>query len=363
MLSQVVSPASSTYLYDLSLNLDRIDFRDNRPMVGVMSSVSGFSLVQVYVDEKCVVLKDRLTEEGARAVLEGDGYMEPLFVSGGMDGVGSISQLLKQHLVEKVSLRTGSISTSDQFTRQVLKQVGKLLATDTSDFRLVRRGLEVGPSPVYVSTARQVGLLPNDNIPQVVPFLLPSGCRAYCGKFLRKFLLSPPPYEIADRFRSVLRILTGGRSESRPVPALPSVHPVSVGKVVSLLSSGQCNAATFREIECTLGGVQELLDLASSRSSQGEEMVQELTAHLLALGQYESGVAIDQHLFAQGVRRTRELIRERIAVYGHHNNRDRGAASMMPIDCMSRDPHGRIPDEFFMRNELEFRGVLATGEK
>jgi hypothetical protein len=28
---------------------------------------------------------------------------------------------------------------------------------------------------------------------------------------------------------------------------------------------------------------------------------------------------------------------------------------------MSRDPYSRIPDEFFSRNELEFRGCLATG--
>jgi hypothetical protein len=353
VLSQVVSPASSTYLYDLALSLDRIDFRDNRPVVGVLASVSGFSLTQVFVDEQCVVLKDRLTEEAARAVLEGDGFMEPLYVSG--DLKGPLSQLLRHEQAELVTVPSDCAPSSEAFARHVLKSIGRLLAIDTSEFRLVHRGYEAGPNPVYVSTALQIGLLPNDNIPQLVPFLVPTGCRSYCGKFLRKLLLHPPPYSFADRVRAVLRILTG--SGSGPVPALPSVHPVSVGKVVSLLSSGQCNAATFREIEYTLRGVQQLLEMADLEVlGGGGGALHELTGHLLELGAYESGVAIDRQQFMVNVGKTRKLISDRIAITDHNELSSHGSP-----DRMSRDPYSRIPDEFFSRNELEFRGCLATG--
>ena len=48
VLSQIVSPASSTYIYDnMCLRSDDIEFRENRPAVGVMRTVNGFTLCQV----------------------------------------------------------------------------------------------------------------------------------------------------------------------------------------------------------------------------------------------------------------------------------------------------------------------------
>ena len=348
-----MSPAFSTYLYDLSLSQDSIAFGDNRPIVGVARTASGYSLCQVFVDEKCILLKDQLTEEALRAVVQGDGYMEPLYVCGG-GGPWTPPILLRGDHVEAITVsRPLEPST---LCNHILSKVGRRLAIDTSDFRVVNRTAQGAPRPIYLSTAQQIGLLANDNIPPLVTHLLPVQHRSPCAKLLKRYLLSPPPHAIADSLRTVLGLLVGhppggeGGTDGVGVPSLPAVQPVSVGKVISLLSSGQCNAATFREIENTLSGIQKLLELSSSEKACGRGGVSELVGRLLELGAYESGVAIDPSQFSRNIRSACSIIRENIAV------RDLAAS-----ESASRDPFGRVPDDFFDRNELDFRGTLVTG--
>ncbi len=61
MLSQIVSPASSTYIYDnMCLRSDDIEFRENRPAAGVMRTVNGFTLCQVRIYVFMVVEKFKM---------------------------------------------------------------------------------------------------------------------------------------------------------------------------------------------------------------------------------------------------------------------------------------------------------------
>ena len=57
-----MSPGSPNYVQDLCLREDNIDFCESRPYVGVYSSAMGFSLSEVYVDEKMMVVSDRCVQ-------------------------------------------------------------------------------------------------------------------------------------------------------------------------------------------------------------------------------------------------------------------------------------------------------------
>lgn len=63
-LTQIVSPGSSTYTYDLCLRTDDIEYHENRPAIGIIGTTNGYNLCEIYIDEKSVIISDRLTEEG-----------------------------------------------------------------------------------------------------------------------------------------------------------------------------------------------------------------------------------------------------------------------------------------------------------
>lgn len=63
---------------------------------------------------------------------------------------------------------------------------------------------------VYITPnapTQQIGLLKNDNVPDLVPCLLPRGYPAACHRFLRKWLLLPPSYHLADSAHKLCRQL------------------------------------------------------------------------------------------------------------------------------------------------------------
>jgi DNA mismatch repair ATPase MutS len=70
-LSQIVSPGASTYLYDLRMRHENIDFKENRPAVGIAySEALGYSMCEVHLDERVMYVSERLTDEAVRIALE-----------------------------------------------------------------------------------------------------------------------------------------------------------------------------------------------------------------------------------------------------------------------------------------------------
>ena len=49
---------------------------------------------------------------------------------------------------------------------------------------------------IYTSTAQQIGLARNSNVPELVPHLLTRQSYAYSSRFLRKWINNPPPRSI-----------------------------------------------------------------------------------------------------------------------------------------------------------------------
>jgi hypothetical protein len=111
----------------------------------------------------------------------------------------------------------------EDFATQVLRNICRNLEIDTKHFRIINRVYLLRPRPIYTSTAQQIGLLTNENVPNLVPFLLPKTYNSQSARFLKKWVLNPPPYEIANEMQSLCRLLLTNK-----VP-LPIFHPVSIG--------------------------------------------------------------------------------------------------------------------------------------
>lgn len=111
---------------------------------------------------------------------------------------------------------------------------------------------------------------------------------------------------------------------------------------MSLLSAGQANAVTFREIAANLKGVASLL-----RSSSP------LLPHILPITAYDSGLATAHSQLLLQLEKAIELIEETVALDDNE---------MLCGDIPSKDQYIRIPDDFFYRNEIDFRGCLNIGK-
>ena len=106
------------------------------------------------------------------------------------------------------------------------------------------------PRPLYAPTAQQLGILPSAQVPDLVSYLLPANDAPSSARdYLRRWLLRPPPYEIADQMQLLLK---GLLCMNQGLPPLRTV--VSTGKMVNLVYSKQANANLFRD-------VAELLEL------------------------------------------------------------------------------------------------------
>ena len=182
-------------------------------LLGILYTASGYSVSFIRMDEKTVRVHDRLTVEAVRCLLEQTGFTEPLFVSDSLGtsggGVGAVSPLpgsvassgsAAQSVVlpflsrdqavevERIKGYNGIQSSNSEpaFHRQVLQRVSSHLGVSVKDFRFTctdsdddenrvsdrwnstshRRRRVRRPLPVYTSTALQIGLLDNPNVPQ-----------------------------------------------------------------------------------------------------------------------------------------------------------------------------------------------------
>ena len=178
----------------------------------------------------------------------------------------------------------------------------------------------------------------------LLPHVLADGYPSYAARYLQQLLLNPPPFYIADNMRSLLHLLMtkGVNTNESSGSSVPLCPPLSIGKVVSLLSAGQANAATFREIAANVQAVSSFL-----RSGSG------MLPHLLVMTSYDSGISTSQALLLGQLERVYALIERTVALDETMLDRK---------DVPNRDPHFRIPDDFFHRNEVEFRGSIAIGE-
>lgn len=111
-----------------------------------------------------------------------------------------------------------------------------------------------------------------------------------------------------------------------------------------MLSARQCNVALFREIRENINSLQIMLD--HNKNSEQEISYTTLIRHLLVLTSFQSGVPADADQLQQGCKNVLD-------------NLDAVIADESSSDALNTDPFGRINDEFFKRNEEEFRNKIS----
>ena len=401
VLTQVVSPASPTYLFDQWQLEDRSleGLPASRPCVGIVATASGYTLVEVSLEEWSVRVSERLTPEAVSCRLAAYPPAEPLLyipspletrsslpflpaTVNGYDGTSAVeshisgrrvrTRILPPSLVPGVSTSEIGSSDSDRYSKVIVDTflqwagpaeesssvsaesssspstpfhqkrptVDDFSFLDSSASRSNSASTNTRTNPLYVETASQLGLLGDETIPPLVSYLVDDSAPASTKRFLQRYLLVPPPPEVADSFGIVIKCLM---DETNPV-MLPPLSVPPLGKVLSLLRAGQAGARLFGELLQTLHAAEVVLQGAlNSTTLDSLELVVE----------HESGLSAKRESLMLRSQAARATIEEVINPNFHafSNELDRG-------DVISTDTW--IPASFFERNERMWRGRIRS---
>ena len=131
-LAQVVSPGSPNYIHDMVLRPDDIEFGESRPYLGMCQTASGLSVCEIYLDEKSMLVSERLTVEAAAALIDSRGMLEPVYTQG-IAADSATNRILPDHVTR--------LSGYDEstFFLQVLREVATSMSVSADHFRVVRR--------------------------------------------------------------------------------------------------------------------------------------------------------------------------------------------------------------------------------
>ena len=107
------------------------------------------------------------------------------------------------------------------------------------------------PQPLHLETAAQLGLMSDPSIPPLISSLLTDMSPSASRRFLRRWLLIPPPPEIVNAMAQLVGVLKDGHGWALPV--------TSMNKVTSLIRAGQASAAVYRDIVHVLDAACDIL--------------------------------------------------------------------------------------------------------
>jgi len=383
MLAQIVSPSSPTYLFGLVLG-DTGSTRDAlfgtpsaRPYIGVVHSASGYAIVEVSTEERTVRVTERVTAEAVACRLASYPPADPLFyvpsmadeVSGvekhrlpflpsrwDTDRDGPGSRFHTKVLPPSVYMPAPTEGVNDiQRFKQCI--VSALLTTTEKEHEDEERALRhedfivlssdnapaagaTFTNPLYLETASQLGLMTDPTIPPLVNYLVPNIAPNPTRRFLRRWLLTPPPPRVAHSMANLVSYL---KEDS---PALPSFEIPPIGKVLSLIRVGQASAQIFREVMVSLQSTISVLDMCS----QDDESV-EMISSLMEILRHESGIDATPENLKNRCLDAAQVIEEVINTHDSHGH------ELTSIDQIS-NADVIVPPAFFERNEASWRGRI-----
>jgi hypothetical protein len=371
-LSQIVSPASPTYLYDLVLlsNADSLlNAAQARPFVGILSLSSGYTLVEINLEERTVRVSERLTAEAVACRLTAYPPADPLFYvpslkeyesSRGTYALPFLPSSNRKDNTQRLRVRTippslvehprSGLCEIDRVKKTILSALLKLTECENDDPVTAKRATvdsfsvvssvtsSVGETithPLYLETATQLGLMEDRSIPSLVSYLIPDSAPAATRRFLRRYLLAPPPPVVS---RSMSRLVRHFTQDDHSLPPL-SVPPV--GKVLSLLRAGQASCHVYQELLVAIDATVTILDIFGSDSV--------VMSSLMTLLEYETGMAADIPSLKERCRYAIDAIEGVIAVEATSSRTDR-ISSFGNV----------VPPSFFERNEAAWRGRVRS---
>ena len=213
--------------------------------------------------------------------------------------------------------------------------------------------------PLHLETATQLGLIPDPAIPPLISALLPDSAPAASRRFLRRWLLIPPPPDIADAMSQLVKTLM---DDNRALPS--SNAPPLTGKVISLIRAAQASAAVYCEILSALDAASEVLLLDGGDDDDTIESsivnpLMKILHHDTGIDDSSSSMALrkrflDAMKIIEGVVSTQYM--EYTLQNSHFNGDDQSN-----LDSISN--YGEVvPPAFFERNEAIWRGRVKPNK-
>lgn len=327
--SQIVSPGSPLYSFNLCLKSSEIEYMQGAyPAIGLLKTVHGYTYIEINFDEKTMSISERMTDEAIRVMLECTKPIEPIYIQD-IDLRNDLSFITYRNLmIEKLNNYD-----EKEFPNQVLRKVARDYQLNIPEFRIIKKDYGNRPSFIYTSTAMQIGLKENQHVPDLIKYLLPKNQPAHSYRFLRKWLLFPPSIELANHMQTLCKGL-----EILPI-ALPPCRAIPVAKVVSLLFAKQCNRNLLLDIRKNTLAVKIMLE-----SSQYDNIL----PSLMELVKDQCGSkTTDSKQLLEGCNRLLKNIDDVIAI------------DTSDVPFIDSSDVKTIPEEFFKRNEEEFRGNIC----
>lgn len=399
VLSQIVSPASPTYLYDHnwllgsdhdnSAALDQLP--PSRPCVGIVHTAAGYHMVECSLEERSVEYSERLTSEAVACRLAAYPPAEPLvYIPSPTETSSSLPflpqssrpstcaerELVETHLggyrIRTVVLPPQLVPTTDgpeseRYTHAIVDVLlqwnekrhddGHHELTSTSrrpggsileqrptpkDFTISQTSTDT--HPLYLESANQLGLLNDPSIPPLVASVLDEAAPAATRRFLKRYLLVPPPPHVAQAMSQVVDCLINDNGANVALPRL-SVPPL--GKILSLIRAGQASASIYGELLHTLAVTRYIV-------VPGQDILP--VEELLTLCSHESGLVAERESLSNRCDEAMHAI-ETIICPSHHVEDE--MLSNVPYMPTTEDPTANyryLPDSFVEKNEMSWRG-------
>jgi hypothetical protein len=386
LLTQIVSPACPTYLYDKNWLLGNNGgsgaaalegLPPSRPCVGIVHTAAGYHFVEVSLEAQSIQYSERLTPEAVACRLAAYPPADPLLyiptvteydeqIQGGgiynfpflpqrstyntnedRGGYRLQPKVLSPHLVRDATSdadryiptivetllqlnerrqETSSASSSSSYPQRPTTMDDFTITTTTSS--------GITTNPLYVETANQLGLLKDPTIPSLISNVLDDAAPALARRFLQRYLLIPPPPNVAQAMSQVVDSLLQNHY------ALPPLTVPPIGKVLSLIRVGQASATIYGDLLQSLSTTLWLL--------QQEKDLLPVDA-LLVLCQHESGLTAERDSLLERCQQATEAMEAVISPVHHVDSYDHD-----DDDAVTEDPY--VPLAFLERNESPWRG-------
>ena len=358
-LSQIISPASPTYLYDLTMKDGENEGSQHsaRPFVGILHMASGYTLVEVRLDDQTVRVLERLTTQAVACHLAAHPPADPVWYVPRLDehklgrsntpsflphrqnndGGGRELRIenINPNLLPTLPGKTEPERAHDFILSKVLEkeefhggtESRKLEATD---FTTVQKPLTGNvTNALQLETATQLGLLHDKAIPSLLLCVLPANAPTPTKEMTHRWLLRPPPTDVAQAMADLVEFA------KRKTDSFPPISVPSIGRLLTLVRTGQARASVYGEIWNALTTTSALVPLLED----------EVAGSLMRILEYETGLpGVDAEVLRQNCDKTAREIQSVIS-----------ADTLHSTDSDSISVLNALPHSFIINNENSWR--------
>ena len=259
---------------------------------------------------------------------------------------------------------SSSFSTKERDRRTVTHEDFTIISAspamrqpDTDSSTTGSSAVAVRTRPLHLETATQLGLMFDPALPSLISSILPDTAPSPSRRFLRRWLLIPPPPDIADAMSQLVRTLKDENDK-----ALPSLSaPPLTGKVISLIRAGQASATVHCEILSSLDAACEICMLDEVNDERRNDDNSGIVKPLLKILHHDTGTKGSN---ASVLRKSFLDAMRMIASVVSTQHMDRVLKNIEYDDDVERDCISHIgavvPPAFFERNEAVWRGRVKT---